>query len=147
MDISDYLDPENIILNLKERSKEQIIRALIEKMKETDLQIDGEQAFSDLWEREMDYSTGLEDGIAFPHARTQAVTRHKLALGICRNGCDFESRDGKPTYFIPLLLTPRNSGKPHIIILAEIIKKLEDLRIREKILHAQSAKEVYELLQ
>jgi mannitol/fructose-specific phosphotransferase system IIA component (Ntr-type) len=147
MEISDYLDPENIILNLEGKSKEQIIRALIENLQTSDPQIDGEQAFYDLWEREMDYSTGLEDGIAFPHARTKAVTRHKLALGICRKGCDFESRDGEATHFIPLLLTPRSSGKPHIIILAEIIKKLEDKLIRQKLLEAQSAEEVYRLLE
>lgn len=146
MNISDYLDPENIVLNIGNQSKDAIIHQLVNSFGQSDSQVDTTQAFEDIWERETDYSTGLEDGIAFPHARTQGVTRHKLAFGICPQGCDFDSRDGQPTFFIPLLLTPRSSGKPHIMILADIIKKLENREIRQQLLAAQSAQDVMAIL-
>ncbi len=143
MELRNFLSPDAIIADLQCQTKEEAIRAVLECIPDD---MDRDRAFEDIWEREEDYSTGLEDGIAFPHARTDAVK--DLCLGFARSlsGLDFGSRDGKPSYFIPLLLTPKSSGKSHIIVLAEMIRKLEDPDLRRRLLAAADKAELYALL-
>ncbi|MFQ6618118.1 MAG: PTS sugar transporter subunit IIA, partial [Fidelibacterota bacterium] len=91
-------------------------------------------------------STGLKNGIAIPHAKSSGVENLTVAFGIKRNGVDFNSSDGRPSQFIPLVISPRKTSVPHINILAELVKKLSEKEIREKILSAESREEIYKIL-
>ena len=143
MNLNDILQVESIIPDLKSESKIDAIRQILEKMQGS---FDKNKALEDILIREEDYSTGLEDGIAFPHARTTSVRQLQLGFACCKQGIEFDSRDGKPSHFIPLLLTPVSSGKTHIIILAEMIRKLENEHIRKNLLKAEDQKSIYDIL-
>lgn len=143
MKISDILETESVIADLEATDKKDALKTILNSFGDN---IDLKQAYQDIMTREDDYSTGLEEGIAFPHARTTAVKALKLAFAVSRKGIEFNSRDGKPSHFIPLLLTPRSSGKSHIIILAEMIRKLEDSDVRNRILQCSDPREIWEII-
>jgi fructose-specific phosphotransferase system IIA component len=90
-------------------------------------------------------STGLEKGIAVPHAKTAEVSSLMVAIGISFKGVDFNAVDGKPSkVFFLMLASPDQSG-PHIEALAEIARMTRSEAFCRLLTAAASAKEVVEL--
>ncbi len=72
--------------------------------------------------RERIASTGLELGIAVPHARLASLERSIIAVGVSPRGLDFEAFDGEPSHVILLLLTPANDVQAQLNILSDIAR-------------------------
>ena len=147
MVVTELLNPSLIQLELKGRTKAAVIEELL------DLLIHGGQirdktlALKDCVIRENYLSTGFENGLAVPHAKTEAASELLLAFGISRNGIEFDSLDGKPAHFIFLLLSPINESGSHIKILAQITRQFQDATIADKILAANSAEDIMNIFQ
>ncbi len=146
MELKDILKPEAIIINWKPASKEEAITELVDLLDKSGAISDREIVLKDVFAREESLSTGLEDGIAYPHARSSGVEDVKMAFGIIPDGLTFNSRDDHPAIFVPLMVSPRTGGAPHIYIMAEIVKRLEEQDVREALLKANSPEEVVEIL-
>jgi mannitol/fructose-specific phosphotransferase system IIA component (Ntr-type) len=69
-----------------------------------------------------------------------------MAFGIIHDGLEFDLRDGSLAVFIPLMVSPRDSGSPHIYFMAEIVKKLENQEIRKRLLDNDDPEKVYDIL-
>ncbi|MCF7804113.1 MAG: PTS sugar transporter subunit IIA [Candidatus Marinimicrobia bacterium] len=146
MDLESLLQPETILIDWHPATKDDAIASLVEAMADAGVIQDREIVLHDVQTREQSLSTGLGDGIAYPHARSSAVDSVAMAFGIVREGLEFESRDGEPAIFIPLMVSPKDGGAPHLYVMAEIVKKLEDQDVREQLLDAESPEEVYRIL-
>ncbi len=70
--------------------------------------------------REKQGSTGLGNGIAIPHARTDGVRDVAVALGISASGMDFDSADGKPCHLIFLIAAPPHESTRYLEALAAV---------------------------
>jgi Kef-type K+ transport system membrane component KefB/mannitol/fructose-specific phosphotransferase system IIA component len=79
-----------------------------------------------VWEREQIMSTGLERGLAVPHARLPDLKQPILAAGASRAGIDFDALDGQPTNLIFLILTPVQDNGAQVGILADISRTFQD---------------------
>jgi len=135
-----------VALDLKADTKEGVIRELLDTLARSGRVDDVELAFSDAMERERSMSTGMQNGIALPHAKTDAVTTMAAAIGIKRSGVEFQSLDGQPATIVVLLLTPKKSPASHIQFLAGIGAALRDEARRTQILGASSGEEVVRLI-
>jgi len=146
MALNDFLHPDRIIFSLHSKSKWDIVGELISPLSGTGLVIDKKAALRSLREREELCSTGLEGGIAAPHAKTDTVKEPVISLGLHREGADFDAIDGNPSYIFFLVLTPQENTQTHLDILTEIgkIAAVED--ICGKLLTAENAEEVVALL-
>lgn len=142
MRLADYLPVEQINPDLQGTSKFEIIEELLNLLEKHPKMVDREIALQDVLDREGYLSTGLENGLAIPHAKTDGVGALLLAFGIKREGVDFESLDGKPAQLIFLVLSPRDTSGPHIQTLAVISRNLKEAHKREALLKAQSAEEI-----
>lgn len=91
-----------------------------------------------VWMREKIMSTGLEQGIAAPHARLEGVAAPVVALGLSDEGIDFNSPDGDPARIIFLILTPRHDGGAQLEILADIARTFSEGDLRHKLLQVES---------
>ncbi len=107
---------------------------------------DRERALNALLERESQASTGLESGIAVPHAKTDAVPKIALAIGISPQGIDFQSMDGEPSRIFFLMLAPPDQSGPHIEALAEIARLAKSPAFLKALANTQSPSELMELL-
>ena len=76
--LGDYLPPEHIIVELKGNSKLEIIEELLKCMHNLNLVNEFELAFDDILAREGYLSTGLENGVAIPHAKTGGIDKALL---------------------------------------------------------------------
>ncbi|MCB0283283.1 MAG: PTS sugar transporter subunit IIA [Calditrichaeota bacterium] len=146
MDISNFLSEKSVIYSLKSQNKKQVVRELLALMADNGLVNDSDLAFSDIMSRENHLSTGMENGLAIPHAKTDAVKKLVVAFGVHRKGLDYDSLDGKPAHFIFLVLSPRDTSGPHIQALAQISRTLKNSDIRSEILQAQNAQHIFQLL-
>jgi len=142
MKLSDYLPSRQISMDLKSSSKFPLIEELLDLAAENGKLLDRDLALQDVLAREGYLSTGLENGVAIPHAKTDGVDKLILAFGIKRGGLDFESLDGKPASLIFLALSPRDTAGPHIKSLAIISRTLKDEAVRSSLFDAASVDEI-----
>lgn len=142
MELRDYLPESNIILNLTGKTKLEVIKELLQKMYKLQLVNDYDNALDDVLAREGHLSTGLENGVAIPHAKTDGVTDLAIVFGVKKSGVEFETLDGKPANFIFLVLSPKNTSGPHIQALALISRNLKLKETRDKLLNSKSEAEI-----
>ncbi|MFW5826226.1 MAG: PTS sugar transporter subunit IIA [bacterium] len=147
MSLSDLIRPEVVKVPLVSVAKSDVIGELLDVLVDADkLTGDRDRAMNALLERESLGSTGLESGIAVPHAKTDAVRRLTLAIGIAPEGIDFESADGEPSKIFFLMLAPPDQSGPHIEALAEIARLARAPSFLKALSRAESGQEVVDLL-
>lgn len=98
--------------------------------------------------REKSMSTGMERGLAIPHAPIEGLEHALASLGLVSNvaGLPFESIDGRPTRIVVLLLIPRAQKLLHIRTLADIARVLGRESVREALLAASTSKDAWSAL-
>lgn len=99
-----------------------------------------------LLEREKLGSTGIQDGVAIPHAKIKALDHLVLLFGRSKKGIDFQSFDNKPTHLFFVLLAPEETGREHLKMLARLSRMLKEPSLREKLLQAKNADQIYQVL-
>ena len=144
--ITNLLTLECINLNLKGQTKQEIIDEMVEILYQGGKLNDKEEYKKAILAREAQSSTGLEEGIAIPHAKTSAVKIPSIAFGLSKNGVDYESLDGEPSKLFFMIAAPANASDTHIEILSKLTTMLLDDEIREKLLEVKTEQEVMDIL-
>lgn len=144
--ITNLLTLECINLNLKGQTKQEIIDEMVEILYQGGKLNDKEEYKKAILAREDQSSTGLEEGIAIPHAKTSAVKIPSIAFGLSKNGVDYESLDGEPSKLFFMIAAPANASDTHIEILSKLTTMLLDDEIREKLLEVKTKQEVIDIL-
>jgi mannitol/fructose-specific phosphotransferase system IIA component (Ntr-type) len=140
------LQPKYINPNLKGKTKEAIINELLDILVIQGKLIDRATALKDLLNREQTMSTGMPNGIAIPHAKTNTVQDLTAAIGIKKSGLDFDSALDDKTRIIILALAPPGKAEPLYKFILSISSALTDDTLRSKILTVKSPEKVVELL-
>ena len=98
--------------------------------------------------RERSMSTGMERGIAIPHAAVDGLEQVVACIGIVAGpeGLAFESVDGRATRLVVLLLIPRSQKLLHIRTLADVARVLGKDSVREALLAARTGGEAWHAL-
>jgi mannitol/fructose-specific phosphotransferase system IIA component (Ntr-type) len=145
MALVDLISPGIVKVPLESTGKPAVLRELVQILKDAGKIADVERALTAVNQREQLGSTGLELGIAVPHAKTDTVKTLTLAIGVSPRGIDFSSLDAKPSRLFFLMLAPPNQSGPHIQALAEIAKLSHSRSLCDAIVNARSAEEVVRL--
>lgn len=146
MNLRKPLSLETISLNLKGTSKEEILEEMVDLLMASGHIRDREAVLKAVTERERRMSTGMQNGIAIPHGKTDSVDCLVAALGIKREGVEFGALDGEPSTIFVMTVSPNSRTGPHIQFLAEISRPLNDASVRAKLLAATSREEVLNLV-
>src|SRR5688500_20324066 len=100
MKITDLLKLDTIIINLQSVTKQAVIDELSGKLAEADRLNDVDGFKAAIIKREEQSTTGIGEGIAIPHAKTNAVKHAAIAFGRSKAGVNYESLDGQPSHQI-----------------------------------------------
>ena len=146
MKLSDLLTEETITISLIHKDKQGIIEELLDLAMKTGKIKDRATALKAVMDRENLMSTGLEKGIAVPHAKTKAVDDLAMSLGISADGIDFQSADGKPSHLFFFLLAPETAAGPNVQVLAQIARLTSDQSFCEALKSASSPSEVLQII-
>ncbi|MCP4757618.1 MAG: PTS sugar transporter subunit IIA [Proteobacteria bacterium] len=140
--ITDFLKKECINVDLQAGSKEEIIKELAELLLKYHPEIDKEEAYAGLFEREKLLSTGIGEGVAIPHARLESSRKISVAFGLVHKETDFGSLDNKPVKIVFLIFFPKDEVNLQLRFLARVSRLLRDASLYESLYESQSPEEV-----
>lgn len=146
MKLSDLLSSDTIVSELKNTTKEGIIEEMSEVIAKAYPEHDKSEISSVLVEREKLGSTGIENGVAIPHAKLKNLDRIIIAFGRSIEGIDFQAHDKNPSHLFFVLLAPDSSAGIHLKTLACISKLLKEATIRDKLMQATSSDDIYNVI-
>ena len=146
MQLSDIINKNNIIPALKAKDKKGALEELAESMARQEPSVEKNSLVKILMEREQLGTTGIGDGVAIPHGKLNNIDRPLVSFGRSRDGLDFDSMDGQPSYLFFLLVAPDNSSGVHLQILAKIAKLLKNSAFRKELMDAAGREELYQTI-
>jgi Kef-type K+ transport system membrane component KefB/mannitol/fructose-specific phosphotransferase system IIA component len=91
-----------------------------------------------VWRREQMMSTGLGKGVAAPHARIVGLKTPVVAVGLSRNGVEFDSPDGEPAQVVFLTLTPADKMTTQVELLSDIAGNFIKNSIRQRAIQSKN---------
>lgn len=149
--LSGYLSARSVKLRLEsaERSadKEAAIREMAELLAATGAVTDLERLVEAVLAREAQGTTGLGDGIAVPHAKTEAVSSPVVAFARAPEGVDWGAVDGTPARLVFMIAVPGEAaGDEHLRLLARLSRTLMDAEFRRRLLEADGRERLLEVL-
>ncbi|HDM90639.1 MAG: hypothetical protein DRQ06_05225 [Candidatus Hydrothermota bacterium] len=139
------LDKDRVILNLKSKNKDDVLRELLAALK---LPEDKEKlVYEALKKRESIGSTGIGKGIAIPHTRSLVLDKVYLVVGRSKEGIDFDALDGKPVHlFFLLCAPPQDPGTTYLLTLGKIAHVARKLSKREDYMEIEDPDEFIKYL-
>jgi len=148
MHMSELIEERFIRLNFTATDKWDAIAQLVDVLVEEGvIPAERRKAVLDVvYERERSVTTGMERGIAIPHANSKDVQEVSAAFGISKDGVEFESLDGEPAHLVILLVIPRNTFQQHVRTLAGIARLLHHQDIVENLKRCETPAQVMELI-
>ena len=147
MNISELITEERISLDLCATENITVLKELVEVLGNHELITDKEELFKELQEREVLESTGIGDGIAIPHVRTEKVKEMVIAFGRSEKGVEFNALDNKPVHLFFLIVTPKEDSSKLMRILAKLCRLLRDGSFRQALLTAPSKQTIIGLIE
>ncbi len=141
MKITDLLSTSAIKINGSANSKEELISKMVDLMANNGNIINKEEYKRVVLEREKEGTTGIGEGIAIPHGKTDAVSKPGLSAMVVPNGVEFDSLDGQPAKLIFLIAAPNTKDNVHLDVLSRLSTLLMDTRFREELLNAETPAE------
>ena len=150
MQLRELFTPEDLVVGFHPEDKWAAIEALVGHLVERG-KVPAETAQAVLEQvqaRERSMSTGMERGIAIPHAAVDQIDEVLACMGIVSgdDGLPFESIDAQPARLIVLLVIPRSQKLLHIRTLADVARVLGQDDVREALVAATTAEQAWEAL-
>ncbi len=144
--IYEILPESQISLNLESRTKEESLKEIVALMESSPHILDKDDLLENLMERERLETTGIGDGIALPHARTDSVDQLVIGFGRSEEGIEYDSLDGKLVHILFFIAAPKTSSTKVLKVLAKISRLLNKENFRKALLAANTKQEIQELL-
>ena len=146
MMITDLINENLIRLDLKGTTKKEVFEELIDALHTQGKISNKSQFLADVQAREELGNTGFEDGVALPHAKSAAVVKPAIAIGVSKAGVDYGAEDGKPSKLFFMIASPDNTSDHHIDVLTTLSSKLIEEGFIEKFMNAKSEKKALDIL-
>ena len=141
MRIVDLLKKQSIDLNAAVADKTAAIGHLVDLM-EAGGNLNNKELYKErVLAREAEGSTGIGEGIAIPHAKTEAVNEPGLASMIVRDGVDYESLDDDPAHLFFMIAAPAGGADVHLEVLSRLSRMLMDDDFRDALMQAKTPEE------
>lgn len=146
MKITELLDINSIDLNTQISNKEEAIDHLVNLLDQSGKLNDKEIYKESVLNREAQSTTGIGDGVAIPHGQSEGVETAGLSAMVVKEGLDFKSLDGQPTYLFFMIGAPKDSGGAHLQALAQLSTLLMEEDFRNALINASSKEEFLQLI-
>lgn len=148
MKLGDLLKEGHIATGFQARDKWEAIDRMVDLLvAQNALKADQREAVvAALVAREKVASTGMEHGVAIPHASLDGVDNAVASLAIAPEGIPFQSADGRPARLVILLVIPRKAVQKHIRTLAGVARLLQYEEMRDALTGARSAREALQVI-
>ncbi|WP_115893001.1 PTS sugar transporter subunit IIA [Listeria monocytogenes] len=140
---------EQLFLNQHLSTKEEVLAFIADKAAEIGITMNSAQVERDLWAREKEYATAtaVQQLIAIPHAKTEAILEAKLLFIRLVEPIDWESKEGFKAQAIFAILVPASeASQQHLKILSSVAVNLLEETFQEQILTIKTEHELMDYL-
>lgn len=147
MNLTQVLKPEFILWDLSGSDIDGVLSEIAEHLVSAGAARDHGDILRNLKAREEILSTGIGNGVAIPHCKTDQVKDVIVSLGRSPMGVDFNSADGQPVFLFFTVLSPPEQPNPHLQVLAKISRLLRTPGTIKHLMNAGSSEQLYAYLQ
>lgn len=146
--IEDLIDSAVILEELESSGADQVLDEVLAAMvasgrlAERDVAAVGKK----LAEREALGSTGIGNGVAVPHVKSERIDKISMALARSSSGIEYRAIDGRPVHIFFMILAPEDSADDHLRALRWISSLARNADFRRFVLSAGSEADLRDLL-
>jgi len=144
--LADLLSEDVIKVDLESEDKEEAFAELIELLVRAGSVTDRQAAVDAIISREDQGSTGIGKGVAIPHGKAGCIAKLTAALGISKEGIEYEAVDQKPVHVIFLVLAKPDNPGPHVQCLAEIARLLQQPGFYDRLAKSSSPRQALDII-
>lgn len=144
--LSEVFKQEFIIAELQSDDKEELFEEMIDHFCRAAKLDVREPVLTALREREAKMSTGIQNGIAIPHGKSNAVNNMFGVLGVSKKGIDYDSLDGSPVHLVMMLIAPPVEAERHLHLLQRMANFLRNPKFYTDITSAKNSNEISAVL-
>ncbi|MDC7953735.1 fructose-specific PTS transporter subunit EIIC, partial [Liquorilactobacillus mali] len=141
-DWNKILSEDNIFLNVSFKNQQEALRYLSEQAAKRGLTNSAENVFQKYVQREKEGSTGMENGIAIPHAQDSSVKKSSMLIAKLNKPVSWNTFDGKPVDLIISFLIPEQDNGAHLRYLSSTAKLLTHQDFIDQLRNSNSGKEI-----
>ena len=145
MNLIDLLQENTMRAPLEATDRQGVICELVDALAAADCIEDPETIKQVVWERELQRTTGIGEGLAIPHGRCDILSKMVMAMGRPATPIDFSSPDKRPVELVILLVSPTENTSDHIQALGRISRLMVDRSFREAAYSTEDAASLYNL--
>jgi mannitol/fructose-specific phosphotransferase system IIA component (Ntr-type) len=136
--LTELLTAERVRVPLSSRSKDEVLRELVELATRGLRPEDVDAALAAVREREQLLSTGIGAGVAIPHGKTTVMDQLVMAAGVAQEGIEFDALDGQPVQLFFLVLGPESAAGAHVKVLSRLSRLLRREQLRQDLRRVRS---------
>lgn len=146
--MNEVLNEQNIFLEVEVKSKEELIEFLAEKLYLADKLLDKKLFIEDIYKREKEGITGIENGLALPHGKSKGVKETTILVAKLKNPIEWETLDDLPVDLIVLFAVRlEDKNEVHLKLLSKIAGNLSEEENIEAIKKLTDKKQIIEILE
>lgn len=138
MKLCEILDTDTVLVNMTSADKDEAVEELVDLLVRAGRLDNRDVVIDAVMEREVQQTTGIGGGVAVPHAKHESIQKLTAALGVSREGIEFDAIDDKPVHVVFLILARSDEPGPHVQTLAEIARLLQIPGFFRKLVEAES---------
>jgi mannitol/fructose-specific phosphotransferase system IIA component (Ntr-type) len=143
--LTDLLDEKEVILRLRSRKVPNVLREIIQLLAQNGKVGNPEAFLENVLAREQAHPSVVENGVAFPHARTDLVDEIVVGIGRSRAGMPF-GHNAVRARLIFVIGVPERLVNDYLICVGTLVRLVRDDSIRSALLHAQTPRDFVDVL-
>lgn len=127
--------------------KHDVLNGIIDKVAVSEMITDKEAFRKAVFDREAVSSTGIGGGVAIPHVKLTEILEPIVAVGVSKEGIDFDAIDGEPVRVVILFAMPAGTDKEYLQLLARVMSTLRESGFSERLLECETPQSVAAVIQ
>lgn len=144
--MQELINGDLIVIDLAAKNKDDVLEELTECFVRNNVVQDKKGFIADIRKREDIESTGIGEGIAIPHARSESAKELKVVFARAKKGIDFKALDRRPVRLIFMIAAPAELRKPYLQAVAKVARFLKSKVLKKALLEAESPETVMDLV-
>ena len=144
-EIDCVMNSSRINLDLKAKNKDEVFKEMSEMFFEDGCINNIYEFIKDLYIREEEGMTGVGDGIAIPHGKSDSVVHTSIAIGRANHDIEWNTMDEKPVRVVIMFAVRSVDKTKHVILLSQVAQALCDENVIEKLMTVKTKEEVIDL--
>jgi mannitol/fructose-specific phosphotransferase system IIA component (Ntr-type) len=144
--LSDLLASLRVKVPLEATTKDELLGELVDVLVADHCVDDRDQVLDVVRERERVLSTGVGNGVALPHGKTDACPDLSIAAGVTREPVEFDALDSEPVRLVFMLVGPESAAGPHIKALSRISRLVRQPEVRRSLVESRDSEAFLEAL-